>query len=261
MAAVPAFARVAAAVAGAALNALLPPRCLSCGSTVERQGGLCPPCWSSLTFIAAPLCACCGLPFEYAVEGAALGDAQGDAQGDAMICGACIAEPPGYGRARSVLVYDDASRPMILAFKHGDRTHAAAAFGLWIARAGADLLEGADLLAPVPLHRWRLFLRRYNQAALLAQAAGRQAGVAVVPDLLVRRRRTRSQGGLDRTGRRRNVAGAFALRREDSVRGKRVVLVDDVLTTGATVGECARVLLRAGAARVDVLTLARAVRG
>ncbi|HYG89792.1 MAG TPA: ComF family protein [Azospirillum sp.] len=239
-----AFARIAAA----ALDALLPPRCLSCGGAVDRQGGLCPKCWSALTFIAAPLCACCGLPFEYAVEGEA-------------VCAACIADPPTYAHARSVLVYDDASRPLVLGFKHGDRTHAAKPFGVWLARAGAELLDGADLLAPVPLHRWRLFLRRYNQAALLAQETGRQAGVEVVPDLLVRRRRTRSQGGLDRTGRRRNVAGAFALRRRDAVEGKRVVLVDDVLTTGATVDECAKVLLRAGAARVDVLTLARVVRG
>ncbi|WP_431855751.1 ComF family protein [Azospirillum sp.] len=235
-------------VALAALDALLPPRCLSCGGAVDRQGGLCGPCWSTLTFIAPPACACCGLPFEYAVEGETL-------------CGACIASPPPFARARSVLVYDDASRPLLLGFKHGDRTHAAKPFGVWLARAGAELLADADLLAPVPLHRWRLFLRRYNQAALLAREAGRTSGVAVVPDLLVRRRRTRSQGGLDRTGRQRNVAGAFALRRPGSVEGKRVVLVDDVLTTGATVGECARVLRRAGAAQVDVLTLARVVKG
>jgi len=235
-------------IALAALDALLPPRCLSCSTAVDRQGGLCGPCWSALTFIAPPACACCGLPFEYAVEGEPL-------------CGACIASPPPFARARSVLVYDDASRPLLLGFKHGDRTHAAKPFGVWLARAGADLLADADLLAPVPLHRWRLFLRRYNQAALLAREAGRASGVAVVPDLLVRRRRTRSQGGLDRSGRQRNVAGAFALRRAGSVKGKRVVLVDDVLTTGATVGECARVLRRAGAERVDVLTLARVVKG
>jgi len=242
-----ALLRLAVAAGSAALNALLPPRCLSCGGAVDRQGGLCPACWTALTFIAPPACVCCGLPFAYAVEGENL-------------CGACVAAPPRYARARSVVVYDDASRPLVLGFKHGDRTHAAKPFGVWLARAGADLLTDADLLAPVPLHRWRLFTRRYNQAALLAQETGRQAGVAVVPDLLVRRRRTRSQGGLDRNGRQRNVAGAFTLRREGSVAGKRVVLVDDVLTTGATVGECAKVLLRAGAARVDVLTLARVVK-
>ncbi|WP_029010684.1 ComF family protein [Azospirillum halopraeferens] len=237
-------------LAGAALDALLPPRCLSCGTGVDRQGGLCPSCWAGLTFIAAPLCACCGLPFEYAVPGETL-------------CGACIADPPLFARARSVLVYDDASRPLVLGFKHGDRTHAAGPFGAWMARAGADVLAGADLLVPVPLHRWRLFARRYNQSALLALAVARLSGVAAAPDLLVRRRRTRSQGGLDRTGRQRNVAGAFALRpgRADRVAGRTVVLVDDVLTTGATLSECARVLLRAGAARVEVLTLARVIKG
>ncbi|MGQ9369125.1 ComF family protein [Azospirillum sp. ST 5-10] len=239
-----------ARLAEAALDALLPPRCLCCGEIVDRQGGLCPTCWAGLTFIAPPLCACCGLPFAFAVPGEAL-------------CGACVAAPPAFARARSVLVYDDASRPLVLGFKHGDRTHAARAFGAWLARAGAELLAEADLLVPVPLHRWRLFARRYNQAALLAQAVARVSGVPAAPDLLVRRRRTRSQGGLDREGRARNVAGAFALRpgRADRVAGRSVVLVDDVLTTGATVGECAKALTRAGAARIAVLTLARVVRG
>ncbi|WP_207462874.1 ComF family protein [Azospirillum sp. SYSU D00513] len=237
-------------LAGAALDAVLPPRCLGCGGTVDRQGGLCPACWAGLTFIAAPLCACCGLPFDFAVEGESL-------------CGACAAEPPPYGRARAVLVYDDGSRPLILGFKHGDRTHAARAFGGWLARAGAELLAETDLLVPVPLHRWRLFRRRYNQAALLAQALGRQTGIPVAPDLMERRRATPSQGGLDRSGRRRNVAGAFRPRRgaDTLLAGKRVLLVDDVLTTGATLAECAKVLRRAGAARVEVLTLARVVRG
>ncbi|WP_114859042.1 ComF family protein [Azospirillum brasilense] len=241
--------RLATRVLGGILDTLLPPRCLCCGGAVDRQGGLCAPCWSGLTFIAPPACACCGTPFDFALEGEPL-------------CGACIAEPPLFARARAVLAYDDGSRPLVLGFKHGDRIHAAAAYGAWMARAGAELLADADLLAPVPLHRLRLFRRRYNQAALLAQAAGRQAGRPVIPDLLVRRRSTPSQGGLDRSGRRRNVQGAFAVRPglEARVAGKRIVLVDDVLTTGATLSECARVLRRAGAERVDALTLARVVK-
>lgn len=244
--------RVADRVARAAalgLDTLLPPRCLVCGTVVERQGGLCAGCWRRLTFIAPPYCACCGLPFAYRVEGT-------------VLCAACMADPPPFGRARSVMVYDDGSRPLVLAFKHADRTHAARPFGAWLARAGADVLADAGLLVPVPLHRWRLLMRRYNQSALLAQAVGRECGVPVIPDLLVRRRRTRTQGGLDGPGRRRNVAGAFAVRagaRAD-LAGRRVVLVDDVLTTGATAGECARALLAGGAASVDLLTIARVVK-
>jgi len=244
----PALLRFAAAASTALLDALLPPRCLCCGTAVDRQGGLCPHCWTGLSFIAPPFCACCGLPFEYEAQ-------------DGNLCGACLAEPPAFARARAVLVYDDGSRPLVLGFKHGDRIHAAGAYGGWLARAGADLLGDADLLVPVPLHWGRLFRRRYNQAALLAQALSRRTGVAAVPDLLLRQRATPTQGGLDRKGRHRNVKGAFRLRDRRSVAGKRVVLVDDVLTTGATLAECARVLTRAGAARVDALTLARVVKG
>jgi ComF family protein len=229
-----------------ALDLLLPPRCLGCGVPVDRNGLLCTECWSGLNFIAPPLCDCCGLPFAYAVA-------------ERTRCAACLAVPPDFARARAVLVYDDASRRLILGFKHADRLEAAPAFGRWLARAGAELAAGADLIVPVPLHRWRLFRRRYNQAAVLALALGREVGRPVVPDLLVRRRATPSQGGLGRAGRRRNVAGAFALRRgpADRVAGRRILLVDDVHTTGATVGACARVLRQAGAAAVDVLTLAR----
>jgi ComF family protein len=236
---------------GAALDLLLPPRCLGCGVTVDQNGLLCTVCWSGLSFIAPPLCDCCGLPFAFQVAAQTR-------------CAACLASPPDFDRARAVLVYDDSSRRLVLGFKHADRLEAAPAFGRWLARAGAELVANADLIAPVPLHRWRLFQRRYNQAGLLAHALVRAVAAepprpVVVPDLLVRRRRTPSQGGLGRTGRRRNVAGAFALRpgREDQVRGRRILLIDDFHTTGATLGECARVLRRAGAAAVDALTLAR----
>lgn len=233
----------------AVLDALLPPQCLSCRALVDRPGQLCPDCWSRIGFIADPVCACCGRPFDYDL-------------GSGTLCGACVRVPPAYARARSVFRYDDASRPLLLGFKHADRTEAAPALGAWLRRAGSILLAEADLVAPVPLHRWRLLRRRYNQAALLAGALVRGTAVPAVMDLLERRRATPSQGGLSRAQRRRNVQGAFAVRdrHRDRARGRTVLLVDDVLTTGATAEACTRVLLQAGAARVDVLTLARVVR-
>ena len=240
------------------LDVILPPHCLACGDTVDEPGSLCPPCWETMTFLGAPACACCGVPFEFDVGAGAL-------------CAACIRRPPVFERARSVLAYDDASRGLILGFKHADRTEAAPAFGRWLARAGADLIAEADIIAPVPLHWTRFWRRRYNQSTLLAQAlarAARQGGhqggrrLPVIPDLLTRRRRTPSQGGLGASARARNVRGAFRIKpaHQARLRGARVLLVDDVFTTGATVEACARVLLRAGAGAVDVLTLARVAR-
>ena len=231
-----------------ALDLALPPRCIGCGERVDRTGLACAACWSSLTFIAPPYCDCCGAPFDFAIEGI-------------RRCAACYAAPPSYDRARATVIYDEGSRGLILGFKHGDRLHAAPAFGAWIARAGAELLADADLIVPVPLHRWRLLRRRYNQAALIAEHAGRHAGVTHLPDLVERHRAPPSQGDLGPAARARNVAGAFRLnpRHADRVKGSRIVLVDDVLTTGATIGACARVLRRGGAAQIDVLTLARVV--
>ncbi|HLZ67118.1 MAG TPA: ComF family protein [Aliidongia sp.] len=194
-----------------------------------------------------------GLPFPY------------DA-GTGVECAECVAHPPPFDRARAVFAYDDHSRRLILAFKHADRLHGMPAFGQWLARSGAELLADADLVAPVPLHWTRLFRRRFNQSALLAQAAvaawASRASSAprFAPDLLIRRRRTRSQGHLSRLQRADNVRGAFAVRPGADIADKRVLLVDDVLTTGATIEACTRMLKRAGAARVDVLTLARAMR-
>ncbi len=232
-----------------ALDALLPPRCLSCGVITGADAALCASCWNRLGFIEAPYCAGCGRPFEFAL-------------GSGALCGVCSKSRPLYERARAALRYDDASRPLILAFKHGDRTDCAPALGRWLARAGAELLVDADVIVPVPLHWWRLFRRRYNQAGLLAQALGRIAGKPVLPDLVRRRRATASQGHLGPAERRRNVAGAFAIsnRRRAEVEGRRVLLVDDVLTTGATAEAVAETLLDAGAHAVDLLALARVVR-
>ncbi len=241
--------RLVRAVPRIALNALLPPRCLACGAGVAATGSLCAACWGDLTFLAPPHCAACGFPFDYDLGAGAL-------------CAACSREPPAYDRARAVLRYDETSRGLLLRFKHGDRTEGAPAYGQWLSRAGAELVESAEAILPVPLHRWRLFSRRYNQSALLAQALGRASGLPVLPDALRRTRNTPSQGRLSIAARRRNVSGAFAVPSQARARleGRRVLLVDDVLTTGATVEACARSLKRAGAAGVDVLTLARVVR-
>ena len=232
-----------------AADLVLPPRCLSCGMTVSGDGALCAECWPSLRFLGPPLCAACGNPFEFD-------------PGAESLCGSCLAEHPVFDRARSVFVYDSASRGPLLAFKHADRTDAAPTFARLMASAAADLLSEADMIVPVPLHWRRLLARRFNQSALLAQVLGRETGIAAVPNLLVRRRHTPSQGGLNASARRRNVTGAFDIRQGlvERARGARILLVDDVFTTGATVGACTAVLLRAGAVAVDVITLARVVR-
>lgn len=242
---------LAARAATTVLDVLLPPRCLGCGAIVGDRASLCPGCWSRLAFIEAPLCRACGYPLPHALP-------------EAPICAACAAAPPLYERARAALRYDEGSRRLILAFKHADRTDISRAFGGWMARAGAPLLAEADLVAPVPLHRWRLLRRGYNQAAILARSLRHAAHTwRLVPDLLERRRRTASQQGLSGEARLANVTRtAFRVhpRHRARVTGARILLVDDVLTTGATAAACASVLLSAGAAAVDLLTLARVVR-
>lgn len=243
--------RLCAGAGRAVLNAVLPPLCLGCGEIVETPGALCAACWPRFTFIAPPYCARCAYPFtQHAGEGA--------------VCGACAARPPRYRRARAALAYDAHSRRLVLPFKHGDRTDIARACGGWMARAGAELLADADLIAPVPLHWRRLVSRRYNQAQLLARvvAGASSSSSRLVPDLLRRRRWTGSQAGLAAKQRHDNVRQAFDLhpRWASAVSGKSVLLVDDVLTTGATVEACTRVLQRGGARHVDVLTLARVIR-
>jgi ComF family protein len=200
-----------------------------------------------MTFFAPPWCVACGMPFPHPM-------------GEDAVCAECARERHSWDRVRAVLRYDKHSRRLVLGLKHGDRTHVARAFGRWMHRAGSEILAGADLLVPVPLHWTRLFQRRYNQAALLAQAIRSAGGPPVAADWLVRRRRTPMQGRLGPAARERNVRSAFAVRPARSLAGRRVVIIDDVMTTGATVNECARVLKRAGAVSVGVLTLARAVR-
>jgi ComF family protein len=231
----------------ALLDFLLPPRCLRCGSQTGGDGALCAACWRKITFVGEPCCARCGLPFDFPMDAG-------------TICGQCAREEPPYARARAAFRYDEESRTLVLGFKHGDKLQLAPALAGFMRQAGGDLLRACDAIVPVPLHWTRLFARRYNQAAVLAHALGRAAGKPVGADWLLRRRATPSQGRSGRAERRRNVAGAFALKPGCDVRDLRVLLVDDVLTTGATAAECARVLLKSGASAVDVLTASRTVR-
>ncbi len=234
-----------------ALDMLLPPVCLKCNVGVARQGDLCADCWGNVSFLAPPWCSCCGRPFEFE-EAAAL---------EGMYCGDCARRRPAYDRARAAMIYDDASRELILRFKHADQTQGAPSYGRWMKRAGDELIAEADLVAIVPLHRWRLLKRRYNQAGLLAFEIIRDKDCLFVPDLLRRVVATPSQGG-NRANRVRNVRRAFVMREKylALVQGKRILLVDDVMTTGATVEACSRVLLHGGAVGVDVVTMARVVR-
>jgi ComF family protein len=209
-------------------------------------GGLAPEAWSRIHFLDGPVCDGCGAPFEYD-------------QGPGARCAACMARRPAFDAARAACLYDETSREPILKLKHGDRTDLAPLFARWLSRAAADLLAEADAIAPVPLHRLRLLRRRFNQAAEIARPLSRLSGVPLLADAVVRRKATESQGGKSGAGRRRNVAGAFEVppSRAALVAGRRILLVDDVMTTGATAEGCARALKRAGAARVDVAVVAR----
>ena len=230
------------------LDLLLPPNCATCDQPVQRPGQLCVDCFRLTGFVSDPCCFRCGVPFPMA----SLGGAE-------QLCPACSLLPPVFGQARAALRYDKQSRRLILPLKHADRTDLVAALAPLMVRAGAKLMARADLLVPVPLHRRRLFQRRYNQAALLAHAIARRTRVPVQPDALVRTRATDPLGDKSAEARATEVQRAFAVRpsRVERIKAARIVLIDDVMTSGATANECAAALLRSGAASVDVLVAAR----
>ncbi|WP_297491071.1 ComF family protein [Acidocella sp.] len=228
------------------LDTVLPPSCLACDTPVEKEGQFCVTCFKSANFVSAPLCRCCGVPLPYAEAG-----------GGVRKCPSCIATAPAFTQARAALRYDETAKRMILPLKYADHTEAVKGLAELMRRPGEPLLQAANLLVPVPLHATRLRARRFNQAALLAIQLARLTGRPVGVDLLVRRRETMPLEGLDLAARRAELEGAIAMRPDGDVRGKRVLLIDDVMTSGTTANECARVMLEAGARRVDVLTAAR----
>ena len=237
------------ALAGVALRMLadliVPPLCLACQRPLGSHDALCAACWRQVRFIRAPLCDRLGIPMTY------------DTGGPVVSAGA-LANPPEWDRARAVAHFDPVVQGLIHKFKYGDRHDARRLFGRWLAGAGAEILSDAELIVPVPLHRWRLMSRKFNQAGLLASELSRLTGIANDPLLLRRGKATASQVSLSKAERQRNLAGAFQVASADGARveGRRIVLIDDVITTGSTAGVCARVLKRAGAARVDVLAVA-----
>ncbi len=238
-------AELVRAALNAALDLALPRLCAACREPVTGPG-LCPACWSKLSFITRPYCERLGIPFMYD-------------PGPGILSMEALADPPAYRRARAAVRFDDISRALVHALKYGDRLDLAPMMGRWISHAGRELLAEADALVPVPLHWRRLWTRRFNQSAMLAAAISTASGVPVVTTALKRVKATVQQVGLTRPQRAANVQGAFRVPDEGkpAVVSRRLVLVDDVLTSGATIDGCARALLRAGAANVDVLVFAR----
>jgi ComF family protein len=227
------------------LDAVLPPACLLCDTRVAKQGGLCPGCWGTMRFIERPFCEVLGMPFAYDM-------------GSGTVSPAAIADPPPFDRLRASVLYSDGARRMVSGLKFADRGDLAPRMARWMAVAGCELLLDCHCITPVPLHWRRLHQRRYNQSAELARSIAKLSGKPYRPQILVRRRPTVQQVGLSAAARSRNVEGAFTVPAgmRSEISGRRVLLVDDVHTTGATVRACARVLKRAGASGVDVLTFA-----
>jgi ComF family protein len=228
------------------LDFLIPLRCIKCGGILEESEGLCSSCWPSVSFVSKPYCSCCGRPFDFEIE-------------DEALCGPCAQSTPAFRSARSVFVYTSESKDLILKFKHTDNIQSAPLFGKWMSQR-MELLEN-PLCIPVPLHWTRLFMRTYNQAALLAQAISKLKKFTYAPRVLIRHRRTPSQGKLSKDQRVTNVKRAFSVskKHEPMIKSRNILLIDDVFTTGATLNACAKVLMKAGAKSVHALTLARVV--
>ena len=230
------------------IDTLYPPQCIGCRSAVASLSTLCAPCWASLKFIERPYCERLGTPFSVDLGGE-------------LLSPAAIADPPVFDRARSVVMYDGLGRALVHRFKYWDRHDLALVMSRMMALAGRELVKDADLIIPVPLHWTRLLSRRFNQAALLASTLSDITGKPYDPHILLRKKRTKPQYGLSRPERQINLQGALAIDKilYYKVEGKRILLIDDIMTTSSTANAAARALLKAKASHVDVLTFARVV--
>lgn len=230
------------------VDLVFPPRCPLCGDAIGEQTGLCTACWATLSIPQQPWCASCQIPLNTA------------STDDGLLCGDCLAAAPAHNGIAAGTLYNESSRQLVLAFKHGRRIALAPLLGGLIA-ARLPPLEGEWIIVPVPLYRWRLWRRGYNQAALLARELGRRSGHPVFVDALQRVRRTPALGGLGKRERRKALAGAIRPhpRHKATIAGNNILLVDDVLTSGATSEACVRALRKAGAARVVIACFARVI--
>lgn len=235
----------------AVLQVIYPPQCISCGAAVTSDFGLCADCWQDTPFIGGTICDCCGTP----VMG------QGDPR-SLLRCDDCLTIARPWAKGRAALVYRGNARSIVLALKHGDRMDLSRPAAKWLAKAAADILQPGMLIAPIPLHWTRLFMRRYNQAALISARLARLAGLDHCPDLLMRRHATPSQEGRGRDARFANVQGAIVPNpaQKAQIAGRHILLVDDVMTSGATFASASEACLAAGAANVSVVALARVVK-
>ena len=229
------------------LDGIYPPRCLTCTEPTEHGASLCADCWADTTFITGAICNVCGTPL------------LGEDSSRNVKCDECISDPPKWNTGRAAVIYAGGGRRVVLGLKHGDRLDMAKPLAEWMARAAGDLLKQADTITPVPLHWRRLVKRKFNQSAELARELATISGTTFTPDLLVRNKFTASQDGLTRAERHENQRGVFAVHKRRTA-PKNVLLIDDVMTTGATLSACAETLRAAGAERIDALVLARVAR-
>lgn len=240
------------------LDLILPPRCPINGTIVERVGAISPSAWKELTFISDPKCDCCGIPF--AIDSGISDDKTASTSG--FLCADCLINPRPYNKARSIFTYNAGSRSMILAFKHGDKTHIHTTLAPLLDNLSKEFLGSDTIFIPVPLHWLRLVKRRFNQSAILAAETAKLSGNLHWPDALIRTRHTPPQGHKNAKDRHKNVAHAFDINADyqEKIKGKNIILVDDVFTTGATLEECAKTLKSAGAETVNIITVARVVK-